>query len=83
MTLSLTKATYVTVFKSFLKGYIGANTSVDIDALKYWIEFSCISDTATYLCDAINDMPSGGKILSWMYGKYLFFNSQDIAKLTE
>lgn len=71
------------IFKSFLKGYIGTNTSVDIDALKYWIEFSCISDTATYLCDTINDMPSGGKILSWMYGKYLFFNSQDIAKLTE
>ena len=71
------------IFKSFLDGYIGTKTNVDLDALKYWIEFSCISDTATYLCDTINDMPSGGKILSWMFGKYLFFNGQDIAKLAE
>jgi Ser/Thr protein kinase RdoA (MazF antagonist) len=71
------------IFKSFFDGYVMSKTEVDIDALKYWIEFSCISDTATYLCDTIDDMPSGGEILSWMFGKYLFFNGQDIAKLTE
>lgn len=71
------------IFKSFFQGYIASKPNIDFNALKYWIEFGCISDTATYLCDTINDMPSGEKILSWMYGKYLFFNGQDIAKLTE
>ena len=71
------------IFKSFFQGYTSNNPDIDYEDLKYWIAFSCISDTATYLCDTLDDMPSGGEILSWMYGKYLFFNGQDIAKLTE
>lgn len=71
------------IFKSFFQGYTSNNPDIDYGALKYWIAFSCISDTATYLCDTLDDMPSGGEFLSWMYGKYLFFNGQDIAKLTE
>jgi len=71
------------IFQSFLHGYSSIRPNIDFNALKYWIAFSCISDTSTYLCDRINDIPSGGKILSWMYGKYLFFDGQDIAKLSE
>ena len=70
------------IFKSFFQGYTSNNSDIDFYALKYWIEFSCISDTATYLCDTIDDAPSGGEFLSWMYGKYLFFNGQDITKLS-
>ena len=71
------------IFKSFFQGYTTSKTDIDIDALKYWIEFSCISDTATYLCDTIDDASSATEILSWMFSKYLFFNGQDITKLTE
>ena len=71
------------IFKNFFKGYCACIPNIDLNALKYWIAFSCISDTATYLCDTINDVPAGGKILSWMYSKYLSLRDQDITKLTE
>lgn len=73
----------INVFKAFFEGYKSIEHNIDINQLKYWIAFSCLSDTATYLVDTIDDKPYGEKILSWMYGKYLFFDSQNIAQLTE
>ena len=71
------------IFKSFFQGYKSIVPDINIEELKYWITFSCISDTATYLCDTIDETWNNGRIVSWMYGKHLFFDSQDIAKLTE
>lgn len=71
------------IFKAFFDGYKSIVHNIDINQLKYWIAFSCLSDTATYLVDTIDDKPYSEKILSWMYGKYLFFDGQNIAQLTE
>jgi len=71
------------IFRFFFKGYTSVVPDINIEELKFWIAFSCISDTATYLCDTIDETWNSGKIVSWMYSKYLFFDSQDIAKLTE
>lgn len=73
----------INIFKAFFEGYKSVAHNIDINQLKYWIAFSCLSDTATYLADTIDDKPHSDKILSWMYGKYLFFDSQNIAQLTE
>lgn len=73
----------INIFKAFFEGYKSVAHNIDINQLKYWIAFSCLSDTATYLVDTIDDKPHSDKILSWMYGKYLFFDSQNIAQLTE
>lgn len=71
------------LFISFWNGYNSVYQNINIYELKFWIMFGCLSDTATYITDRIDSFESGGKILSWMYGKYLFFCSQDIAKLSE
>lgn len=69
------------IFNALFTGYKSVSDNINLDELRYWIDFSCISDTATYLCDTIDDASLGGNILSWMYGKYLFFNKYDINKL--
>ena len=68
-------------FLAFLEGYKSIIPNINNDELQFWICFSCLSDTATYLVDRINVAQSGGKIRSWMYYKYLFFKENNIKKL--
>ncbi len=65
-------------FRAFLEGYRSVIPHIDDEALQFWICFACLSDAATYLADRLDDFESGGRIRSWMYGKYKFFKENNV-----
>lgn len=66
------------LFVGFFKGYQSVIPDIELEKLKYWICFACLSDAATYLIDRIDEPKTYGPIRSWMYSKYLFFKDTNI-----
>ena len=67
-----------TIFDAFLDGYNSIAKEKIIRGLKLysWIKFAALSDTATFFCDRLASPDLKKKIArSYMYKKYLFFNS--------
>lgn len=67
------------IFHHFLKGYTSIFPDIELDQLQFWIRFSCLSDAATYFRDRLYDTTKIRPIRSYMYKKYLYFSSQNIA----
>ncbi len=66
------------IFDSFLAGYnfIAKNPIEKDEQLYRWIQFTTLSDAATYFCDLAEDPLSTKRVIkSYMYRKYLFFSN--------
>ena len=67
-----------TIFDAFLDGYnsVVKEKITKESTLYSWIKFAALSDTATFFCDRLASPDLKKKITrSYMYKKYLFFNS--------
>ena len=67
------------IFYHFLNGYTSIFPNIEREQLQFWIRFSCLSDAATYFRDRLYDTARIRPIRSYMYKKYLYFSSQNIA----
>lgn len=72
----------VGIMNKILQGYESIRGISDKSELKYWMCFSCLSDAATYFMDRLNPISEKKQLRSYMYKKFLYFSTQDIAQLS-
>ncbi len=67
------------IHEAIVSGYMSVRPTDFLDSdFNFWAAFSCLSDTATYICDKIfNQEELPERIRSYMYKKFKYFHGKE------